>query len=119
MQVELYILQSDSGKTWGLSAHIIVLFNSMLIFVDWTLSERLALGWDKATMGVVSKKSKIWLILSQGQFFFFFHYKALIGGQHCPTRLYHWDWAGYHFVSMKKSSRAVEKITGKLPQFWE
>ena len=74
--------KSDLGKNLGLSAHLIVLFNNMLILVDWTLSERLALGWDKATMGVVSEKSKIWLILSQGQvfFFFFFHFKVLFGG---------------------------------------
>ena len=57
----------------------------MLTFVDWTLSRRPALGWDKATMRVVSRKCKKWLILPQGQdFTILFHHKVLFGGQHCP-----------------------------------
>ena len=72
MQVELHILQTDSGETWEVSAHLIVLLSSMLVFIDWTLCEHPALVWDKATMGVVSEKSIIWLILSQEQIFIIF-----------------------------------------------
>ena len=40
MQVELYIHRADSGKIWEVSAHLIGLFNRMLVFIDWTQFER-------------------------------------------------------------------------------
>ena len=56
IQVKLYILRSNLGKICKVSAFVIVLFNSMLIFVDWTMPRCRALSWDNAAMGVISRK---------------------------------------------------------------
>ena len=61
-------------------------------------------------MGVVSRKCKIGLILSQGQAFSILSdFKVLLGGQHYPTWYHHCNLVGYIFVSKKEMAEWLGK----------